>query len=154
MRISFALLLLLGLTNNALSQHEMVGASGTYTLTTGLGVSWSIGEVVTLTAVSTTEAVTQGFQQGDIWAVSTNDVIAKDLGLNVYPNPAVDFVTVNARSTVGLTILSAEGKLIETIQVNSNRMEIDISTYPRGIYFFHFTDSDGIQFKVVRVVKN
>jgi len=155
MRFTFALLLLLGYANRSTGQQlEMVGASGTYTVTAGLGISWTLGEVVTLTSVSPTEAVTQGFQQGDIWVVSVNDAIGKNLSINVFPNPVVNYVQIKTQSTIGLTILSTEGKLIQTKQINGTQTEIDMSEYSRGVYFFHFADSDGINFKIVRVIKN
>ncbi len=58
------------------------------------------------------------------------------MDINLYPNPTTDFlyITTNKPTDV-ISIYSAKGKLIQTIEGNTNR--IDSSTYPSGVYLIH-----------------
>ncbi len=83
----------------------------------------------------------------EIW----NDVIENDeTSFNIYPNPAKDIVKI---STVGslsslVRIYNVMGMMVEEIKVNSNNIEINISDYTPGIYFFN------IEGKTVKVIKD
>lgn len=67
---------------------------------------------------------------------------------NIYPNPAEDVVklsVVNAKPSV-LKIYNVVGMMIEEIEINSDEVEIDVSDYNSGIYFFNV---DGEVVKVI-----
>lgn len=69
--------------------------------------------------------------------------------LNVYPNPVNDFVKlskVNGQFSM-VKIYNMIGMLIDEIQVNSDEIEINISDYNPGIYFFNV---DGESVKVIK----
>ena len=59
--------------------------------------------------------------------------------LNIYPNPAKDFVKVSTdngqQSTV--RIYNTVGMLVEEIEMNSGEIEINVSDYKSGIYFIN-----------------
>ena len=68
----------------------------------------------------------------------------------VYPNPAKDIVkisSVGSQSSV-IRIYNVMGMMVDEIEMNSDNIEINISDYERGIYFFNI---DG---NVVKVIKN
>ncbi|MBQ8760926.1 MAG: choice-of-anchor J domain-containing protein [Bacteroidales bacterium] len=70
--------------------------------------------------------------------------------LVVYPNPAKDLVklsSINGQLTA-VKIYNTVGMLIDEIELNSTDVEINISDYAPGIYFFNI---DG---EVVKVIKN
>ena len=70
--------------------------------------------------------------------------------INVYPNPAKDVVklsVVNGQLSV-LKIYNMLGMLVDEIEMDVNNMEINISDYNPGIYFFN------INGEVVKVIKN
>ncbi|MBQ8222001.1 MAG: choice-of-anchor J domain-containing protein [Bacteroidales bacterium] len=71
-------------------------------------------------------------------------------GLMVYPNPAKDFVKISSLSSQlsVVKIYNTLGMLIDEIELNSNEIEINISDYNPGVYFFNV---DG---KVVKIIKN
>ena len=67
---------------------------------------------------------------------------------NIYPNPAEDVVklsVVNAKPSV-LKIYNVVGMMVEEIEINSDEVEIDVSDYNSGIYFFNV---DGEVVKVI-----
>lgn len=52
--------------------------------------------------------------------------------MQVYPNPAEDYIVIRCSEDVRIDILDARGKMV--MQTNSNR-RTDMSTIPAGIYF-------------------
>ena len=81
---------------------------------------------------------------GNLYVASTNRVYKivdesmgnteeNKLDINLYPNPTTDFlyITTNKPTDI-ISIYSAKGKLIQTIEGNTT--QIDISTYPSGVY--------------------
>ena len=68
----------------------------------------------------------------------------------IYPNPAKDLVKISAISGQSslVRIYNVMGMTVEEIEMNSDNIEVNISDYERGIYFFNI---DG---NVVKVVKN
>ena len=69
--------------------------------------------------------------------------------IEVYPNPAKDFVKVlNGSNSSVVKIYNVMGLLIDEIEVNTDNVEINISDYAPGVYFFNL---DG---NVVKVIKN
>lgn len=70
--------------------------------------------------------------------------------VEIYPNPANNFVKVssNGCQLTVVKIYNMLGMMIDEIEVNAKEIEINISDYNTGIYFFNI---DG---EVVKVVKN
>ena len=65
--------------------------------------------------------------------------------ISVYPNPARDFVkvsTVNSQQST-VKVYNTLGMLVEEIEVNSNKVEINISGYNAGIYFVEVETENG-----------
>lgn len=81
-----------------------------------------------------------------------------DLSLNennlvsvvAYPNPASDFVKLSAVSHQPsvIRIFNCLGMLVEEVEMNYNEIEINISGYNPGIYFF------AIDGEMIKVIKN
>ena len=92
----------------------------------------------------------QRFVIVDVTSINENGVN----DMMIYPNPANDFVKVSTvdsqQSTV--RIYNTLGMLIEEIEMTSNEIEINISRYTQGIYFFNVETENGNVTK--KVVKN
>jgi hypothetical protein len=74
--------------------------------------------------------------------VGINTFPAKQSGINIYPNPTTFILTIETtpalpvgRQKSEIEILSTEGLLIKRIVANENPATIDISGFPRGMYF-------------------
>jgi hypothetical protein len=80
------------------------------------------------------------------------DVI-KSEKVQIFPNPTNDFVTVSFGNldVQSIQIMDAHGKLIQTIEVVANDMNIDLSVYGFGVYFFKIQTTNGIT--IERIVK-
>ncbi|KAA2224659.1 S8/S53 family peptidase [Chryseobacterium sediminis] len=74
--------------------------------------------------------------------------------VNITPNPAKDFVNValGRHSKAAVTIYDASGKLIKTVNVDTNSGKIDVSELVRGTYLFTIVleDSTKITKKVIK----
>ncbi|MBQ8221775.1 MAG: T9SS type A sorting domain-containing protein [Bacteroidales bacterium] len=72
-----------------------------------------------------------------------------ELSFNVYPNPAKDIVKISANNNQISTVrvYNTIGMMIDEIEVNSNEVEINVSDYNPGVYFFNV---DGKTYKIIR----
>jgi len=72
-------------------------------------------------------------------------------GLSVYPNPAVDKITINADVKIDeVSVYSITSQLMLSIAPEGNRL--DVSTLPKGLYLLKITSGDAQS--VVRITKN
>ena len=75
--------------------------------------------------------------------VMENKVKGNDI--SIYPNPAKDFVKLSAVSSQlsAIKIYNSIGMMVEEMEVNANEVEIDVSKYNTGIYFFNIQTENG-----------
>ena len=93
------------------------------------------------------------FDSEKIPALDINGTIGVDetiaeVYVEIYPNPASDFVrvsTVNGQQST-VRVYNTLGMLVEEIEMNSNEIDINISDYKSGMYFI---DVDGTISKIV-----
>ena len=83
------------------------------------------------------------------YALASFNANAKNLGnemptdVNVYPNPAIDYITVEVEngSRVGtISIYNMIGSLVKVEEINGNEKEVDISDLPAGSYIISVED--------------
>jgi len=91
------------------------------------------------TGPNTTPSVTYSFIAG--LANTTSLKEEKVSEVNIYPNPANDFVTVECQNIIkSATIYSASGQLIKGIQGSSSKqMKIEREKLARGLYYIKIT---------------
>ncbi|GEC77437.1 hypothetical protein FAQ01_03070 [Flavobacterium aquatile] len=84
-------------------------------------------------------------------ALSTGEFVS-DNSINVYPNPAANFVTINSDSTINsIQLYDVQGRLLQTKIENNAEVTFDISNQSNGIYFFKIQSDNGV--KVVKLIK-
>jgi hypothetical protein len=74
--------------------------------------------------------------------VSTNDLVAKQKTLNLFPNPASHSITVSGYAgNASIRIANATGQIVKSLtpQPNSQQAVIDVSDLPNGIYTVTYT---------------
>lgn len=79
-------------------------------------------------------------------AVSVNNIPGAEK-IQVYPNPAVNTLNINAPFDVNIAIFSIDGRLVMEQQ---NATQVDISSLPSGSYHIKLSDTEG---RVVRIEK-
>lgn len=96
-------------------------------------------EVVAVYENGTSVAVAKIITEGD----NVTEIIADNI--SIYPNPANDFVKLSTGNCQlsSVKIYNCLGMMVEEIEVNANEVEINISEYNSGIYFFNIETENG-----------
>jgi hypothetical protein len=143
--------------------RQVVGASGiTNTTESNLQWSYTVGEtaVFTLRSASGTFIMTQGFQQPDVCVPSsvTSPEIAADWQLQIYPNPASQWINVNFvndGNPLHALIVNQLGQIVQTNNAiwGQNAEPIDCTQWQAGLYFLVLTDLETRRSVTARIVK-
>ena len=91
----------------------------------------------------------------DIFATTSSRSTESDLGVSVYPNPAADYVYIQAEQEIASVILyDARGARIRSlINTKSSELSLSLEGIPSGVYFVE-TISENQQVKVIRLMKH
>jgi hypothetical protein len=152
---TFALLIFL-IQQNAIAQistnqHTISSASFSFS-SSSLRLDWTIGEMAATTTIADNGFVfTQGLHQPDKFTVGINDLVNNKININLYPNPAVNDLTLdiigNIGSNVLLQIFDATGRLVEQPQqINLNQpitsIKVSVQNLAQGAYFVHLSSAN------------
>lgn len=77
---------------------------------------------------------------GDIFEPSCNDALSTNENslsekLNFYPNPTTGRVFYQSKTDESLHINNTAGQLLKTVKVTKGANQIDVSEFPKGVYF-------------------
>ena len=75
---------------------------------------------------------------GDI--LSVTEVSAEP---KLYPNPANSNIRIEGNAIESVKVYNIMGALVESISVNDNNVDVNLSQYSNGVYFFNIRQSDG-----------
>lgn len=118
-----------------LHAQQLVSSSGEHLSKGDLQLSFTIGESVIETCNINDRILTQGLLQSKLPYVSGEP---ESLKIDCYPNPAIDYVHVNAESTVeeGLEygFYDINGNLLKKDKFTANRATIPVREYAPSIY--------------------
>ncbi|WP_341901993.1 T9SS type A sorting domain-containing protein [Fluviicola taffensis] len=95
---------------------------------------------VTLTNECGTETVVTTIVVTSTAGIATNAIE----GLNVYPNPANEFVTVELASATQATgsVFNTTGSLVKTIDSFTAKTEVSVGDFTPGVYFLHIQSEE------------
>ena len=158
----FILLLLLSCTNafsQQLSNQVLVPAAG---LATAGVVTYSqtVGETAVEIMSNAGFDLTQGFQQPSI-KIST-DVIPEGTGVDVYPNPATDFINVklfgDEARKFRVDLINVTGMIVNSTTLSFIAkyyyiQQIEVTSLKYGFYFVRVTSDDGKIHRVFKIEK-
>ena len=78
--------------------------------------------------------------------VTNEEVLTTKISLNIYPNPAADFVNFDLSNIPAgvkqMAIYNLQGSLIAMVQPNSTTQAHNVSDYKSGIYFVRILDQN------------
>ncbi|MFK8061038.1 MAG: DUF1501 domain-containing protein [Polaribacter sp.] len=91
------------------------------------------------------------FKSGCSAALSTDDFLQQELNINVYPNPAMNFINIQFfgnNENVKISLYNAIGAIVKQItnqkfSTIQHTINVDIQNLPKGNYFVHY-QSKGI----------
>ncbi len=67
-------------------------------------------------------------------------IVSEKASLAVWPNPAVDHITINARKETKMFIYNLGGKIVKEADINAEETRISISDLPAGFYLLKLDD--------------
>ena len=71
--------------------------------------------------------------------------IPEDLRMIVFPNPVDDIVTIqNGKEIISVSLYDISGRRLSMIQVNSKTLDLDLRSYPAGIYLIRAVTANGV----------
>ena len=88
----------------------------------------------------------------DTTDVNVNELAA--LKLNMYPNPAKDKVILEAQSHIQqVTLMGVNGVMLEDRKANSNKVELNLEGYSKGIYVVRIVTEDGVATRKINLIE-
>lgn len=84
---------------------------------------------------------------------SVNEIITENNSINVYPNPAKDFITVNSAVTIKtVKIYNTVGQIVIEKSVKDNIAKISVSELNAGVYFITTETEKGTFTKKINIL--
>ena len=74
------------------------------------------------------------------------------MNVNVYPNPAADYLTVNAENISRITIINTLGQVVSDMKADGNEVRVDVSQLPAGNYFVKVRTEGKIRTRKVAIM--
>lgn len=68
---------------------------------------------------------------------------------SVYPNPAVDYMTIDAPKADRIEIINYMGQVIEVMEGTGRKVQISVQNFDAGIYFVRVSENDQVSTKKV-----
>ena len=72
---------------------------------------------------------------------------------NVYPNPTIDFVTIETQHALVLSIMDNLGRMVKTINVPGGNTSIDVSNFSNGVYQLIGINESGERFTKQLIIR-
>lgn len=142
-----------------LSHQVLVPAAGIATAE-GINYSQTIGETAVEIISNSGFVFTQGFQQPEIKISQENAPDGN--GVNVYPNPATDFINVKMFGDVArkfrIEIINITGMIVSSMTMDFITkyyyiQQIDVINLKIGFYLIRVTSDDGIISRTFKIEK-
>lgn len=106
-----------------------------------------VGNGTTVKAI----AVKDGMNDSEVASYFISGINNFSMDCNIYPNPTTDKCIIsNVPSNINnIGVYDIYGKLLNTIEVNSNNVELNMSQYAMGTYFIRINTTNGVITKKV-----
>ena len=70
-----------------------------------------------------------------------NDMNNVNENLEIYPNPASDYININTEKIKSINIYDLQGKLMKSIDCKDDMTNVNISDFAKGVYFIETFDN-------------
>ncbi len=144
-------LLFLIISQGAYTQSIVSNAGEEFSSSSGR-LSWTLGEAVIETVSSTSNILTQGFQQDYLNILNVPEHFNLD-DLNIYPNPTRDVLYIRSKDHLQIGILSTDGKELQLpVEVLNGNYMINTSALSSGMYHLNILkENQTIEFKLIKL---
>jgi UDP-N-acetylglucosamine:LPS N-acetylglucosamine transferase len=138
---------------------QVVATAGNYASNGGYSVSWTLGEPVIATATNGSTTLTQGFQQPTYNVLAITNGKIEGFEVNVYPNPATDFVVVDWKTDdqnmLYISLYDVTGKMIstQTYSASQDKVSVNMSQLASAQYLLEIRNKDNTIAKIFQISK-
>ena len=88
----------------------------------------------------------------DTTDVNVNELAA--LRFNVYPNPVKDVVVIEAQNNIQqVSLMGINGVMLEDRKTNSNKVELNLEGYSKGIYIVRIVTEEGVATQKINLIE-
>jgi 3',5'-cyclic AMP phosphodiesterase CpdA len=88
--------------------------------------------------------VTVGLPMQSCITTSFDDAEKLYFGIDIYPNPAIDYISVETHQKATIEILNVDGQLLNTTETDGKIAYIDISDFAKGFYLIRVQSEKGL----------
>lgn len=134
---------------------SVIASGGDYFETASSTFSITIGEPVIETVSSGSVILTQGFQQPHFFAVSAEMLAGNEYSIDVFPQPAIDFLTVKQNGineNLAYVLTDVTGKSIMAGNLFEQTSSINVSQLSPGIYLLIINGKQS-ESNIFRIIK-
>ena len=149
-------------TGQSMSSY-VIASAGESTEAGGINISWTLGEIAIETLKDNSEAIilTQGFQQGyfEITSIDGPKPLSNIFNINIYPNPATEYIWVNFESDeindAIVELYDLEGRLVynSKFDINEGPNRVDIQELNASQYVLRVLDTAGNVLQTFKLIK-
>lgn len=138
----------------------VISSAGNFYKPNDISLSFTIGEIAVETFSSSSNILTQGFQQGSwtINAIGSNP--NQTIQVNIYPNPANEFVMIewkeenNTEFHIELYDLTGKKIIHKTSDPNENTFELGLDNLTQSVYILRIWSAGTNASKSFRIIKS
>lgn len=162
------------LSFNTRAQNEqanllVTGNAGGTMQSSSYMIDFTVGEVMTDAFEGATVMLTQGFHQSELESTSTEEGIASGIEdtqefqeeeLSVYPNPFKKTLNIaysfQNELAMDISVADITGRVVLNYRdnYNSGTKQLDLSLYPKGIYFIKFYNQENQKLRTFKIIKS
>jgi hypothetical protein len=135
---------------------DVIASSGSCFVSPEVSLSWTLGEPLSETDASSTNYLTQGFQQPTSVIITSVNNINQQGNVSAYPNPFTSsfYVKNNGEGkSLEVELIDMDGKTIFKKSMTAQEQEFDLSPYANGIYFLKVYNVDNQLIQTLKVDK-
>ena len=137
--------------------QETIPSTGGNASGTGGASSYTVGQLMYTTNISTAGSVSQGVQQAfEFQTLSNPGLLAAQLTAVTYPNPTTDFIVLKITETtlkkLQYTLFDLNGKTIASNPIRTSSTEIPMKNLSVGMYLLKLTKKNK-PLKTFKVIK-
>jgi hypothetical protein len=137
---------------------QVISSAGASASGGGVELSWTVGEPIVSTFMTSNNILTQGYHQGKLEVTAIDIPDYPELVLLVYPNPVSTTLMLNIKGdgikNFSLHLYNMEGKMLINKQVEMLPALINLEPFADGAYLLTVFMDDEKPIGTFRIVKN
>ncbi len=138
-------------------KKESIDSGGATASSGDIEIIYTIGEVVVQESTEGDIHISEGFISPDILATIGVQDYTSLVGVNVFPNPTTDYITISfsEEANYNISVFDYLGKQIEEFNTNqTSEQSLDMQSYSSGVYLVIVKNTAKQQYITYKVMKD